>query len=221
MDLEIRNTLDRFRRDLINIFENRLIDIVIYGSVIRGGFDSNTSDIDFLSIIHGELSLKDICDITELHKKYRKEDDWVSLLEGRYIGIKDYTCINGYYVGTSKKGWKVMTEIGYGDLESAMILDSYESLMKIDLVNKLLHFTREGIVKEIRNQINDFIENDLLSNDKKYTNYTVITACRSLYTYLENGFISKVDVIPWMKENHFEVDFNNPGMVLNKIKDMI
>jgi predicted nucleotidyltransferase len=217
----VKETVNTFKSRLHKDFGERLIDIIIYGSVVRGGFNENSSDIDFLVIIQGGLSVNDMKLITKLHLKYRQSNTLLRLLEGRYIGIQNDNFINGYYLGTNQNGWKPINDLGFGSIESAMILDAYDSVFYKDTIVNLLHVSWDQIVKEIRNQVDEFLSNDLIGINETYTRYALVTASRSLYTFKEYGFISKNEAIKWMKERHFELDFSNPIHVLTKIKNII
>ncbi len=221
MQKSIERVIGIFRNDLEKLFRNRVIDIIIYGSVISGGFNSGTSDIDFIVIIEDALSSEDINTIKKLHIQYRQNSNLERLLEGRYAGLQNDKFINGYYVGTDQKGWRPIDRLGFDNIESAMILDDYESLYKKQIITKLLHFTWVSIENEIRNQIDGFIYNDLLGVNETYTNYALVTASRSLYTFLYRKFISKVDAVEWIGDKYFEMDYNNPKYFLSKIKEMV
>ncbi len=218
---DIRKTIDSFKVQLHKDFGDRLIDIIIYGSVIRGGFDENSSDIDFIVLVKDKLSTKDMKVIERLHLKYRQSETLLRLLEGRYLGLKNEKFVNGFYVGTNQKGWKPIDELGFDSIESAMILDDYISLFKEHTLIKLLHVNWNEITTEIRRQIESFLSNELLGESVSYTRYALTTASRSLYTYIKAGFVSKLEVEDWMIENYFEIDESNPKVFLSKIKAIV
>lgn len=218
MNETVRNVVEKFNLDLTGIFGNRLLDIIVYGSSVRGGFSIETSDIDFIVLIENDLSNIDQENIQNLHIEYRNSESVVSLLEGRYIGLVNDKFSNGYYVGTNPKGWKPINQLGFGDLESAMILDKYESIYKTDLLNNLIFFDWNEVCKEIRYQLNEFLTNDMLLSNEAYKRYALVTAARSLYTFTTRGFISKLDAHDWIAKNYFDVDYKNPVKFLNSVK---
>lgn len=197
------------------------MDIVIYGSVIRGGFNSKKSDIDFIVFFNEELTEVDMHKIKEMHTEYRMSKKLLSLLEGRYIAIYNTRFVNGYYVGTNVQGWKPIFEIGFDSLESAMILDSYLSLYETNTISKVLHFDWIEIRNQICMQIEEFINNELLLSDEKYKEYALITAARSLYTYLESGFISKNEARQWIEHNFLKINYQKPRECLYRIREII
>ncbi|MGD9909897.1 MAG: nucleotidyltransferase domain-containing protein [Candidatus Izemoplasmatales bacterium] len=221
MNLAIKKTLDKFQKDLKERFDRKIIDIVIYGSVIRGGFNSKKSDIDFIVFLNEELTEVDIVKIKELHAEYRMTRNLLSLLEGRYIAIDNNRFVNGYYVGTNVKGWKQLTETGFNDIEVAMILDSYLSLFMTNTISKLLHFDWIEIRNQICMQIEGFLNNELLLSDEGFKKYALITAARSLYTYLESGFISKNRAQQWIEHNFLKIDYQKPRECLIRIREII
>jgi len=210
-----------FKKDIEKYFGNRVIDIIIYGSVVRGGFNSKRSDIDFLVIIDNPLIYEDIVWIKNLHTKYRNGRKLQSLLEGRYIGFIENKFSNGYNVGTKPNGWKKLSVIGYDNIESAMILDCHESLYGLDIVTWILNFNWTDINKQIHEQIDSFINSDLLLSNEKYKEYALITAARSLYTYTQKGFISKAKAKIWIEHNYLILEKNNPKECLVKIKTLL
>ncbi|MBU1093602.1 MAG: nucleotidyltransferase domain-containing protein [Firmicutes bacterium] len=218
MNEVVKNVVEQFNKDLSGIFGNRLLEIIIYGSSVRGGFCPDSSDIDFIVLIKSELSNDDQMKIQNLHTQYRKSKSIVSLFEGRYIGLENDKVTSGYYVGTNPKGWKPIHNLGFGDLESAMILDSYKAIYKTDLLNSLINFDWNVVYKEISFQLDEFLTNDLLLINEAYKKYALITAARSLYTYTMKGFISKLDVHDWIKNNYIDIDYGNPIMFLKNVK---
>ncbi len=196
----IMNLITKFNSDLQNLFGNRIIDIILYGSFVRGDFNPNSSDVDFLVFIEGKLSKKDIQRLRTLHEQYRECDTLMRLLEGRYIGIVNIEMVNGYYLGTSKSGWKELFTLGFDPIESGMILDKYVSYNNHTIINQFLTLDWSTIKKQIKIQYDDLVNHKLFLEDKGYTNYALITCARSLYTYTRLGFISKVEAISWIQE---------------------
>jgi len=221
MRIVLKKAISTFKIDLDKIFKSRVIDVILYGSVIRGGFNLISSDIDFIVLLEGKLSQKDVTKIEGLHLSYRQSDSLVRLLEGRYAGLQNNRFVNGYYIGTNPKGWKPIDKFGFDNLESAMILDAYESLNHNQTIKSMLHFSWDKIKIEILNQIDGFIKNNLLTENESYKNYALVTASRSLYTFLNRKFISKSNAAKWIADNYFEIDHNNPIFCLSKIKELI
>lgn len=221
LNIAIKKTLYKFQKDLKKRFDKKIVDIVIYGSVIRGGFNSKESDIDFIVFLNEQLTEVDIVRIKEMHTEYRMTRKLLSLLEGRYIAIDNTSFVNGYYVGTYVKGWKPLLETGFNDIESAMILDSYMSLYGTNTISMLLHFDWIEIKNQISMQIEEFTNNELLLSDEGFKKYALITAARSLYTYLESGFISKKGAQQWIEHNFLKIDYQKPREFLIRIREII
>lgn len=217
----VEKTISQFNNDLKVLFESRITDIIIYGSVVRGGFNKNRSDIDFIVILKDEITIMDIESIEGLHRKYRATKNLTSILEGRYLGLTNNVFVNGYYVGTNPKGWKQISEIGFENIESAMILDCYMTLYDSNILPSIIEYDWIKVHEEIVNQIDEFIDNDLLSDNQRFVEYALSTSARSLYTYKEDAFISKQKALKWIEHNYMILDYNNPKESLNKIRNLL
>ncbi|MCF7924284.1 MAG: nucleotidyltransferase domain-containing protein [Candidatus Izimaplasma sp.] len=217
----VEKAISKFNNDLKVLFGSRVIDIIIYGSVVRGGFNKNRSDIDFIVFLKDEITTVDAKSIIELHKKYRSIGKLTSLLEGRYLGLVDNKFINGFYVGTNPEGWINIDEIGFSNIESAMILDCYMTLYDSNILPSIIEYDWIKVHEEIVNQIDKFIDNDLLSDNQRFVEYALITSARSLYTYKEDAFISKQKALKWIEHNYMILDYNNPKESLNKIRNLL
>lgn len=218
---KMNDVLFQFQKNLENIFEDRCIDIYIYGSVARGSFSDSSSDIDFLVFVDRELTSKDINQIILLHQNYRQSNELLRLLEGRYFSVFEKKISNGYYVGTNPMGWHELLDINLGKLEIAMILDCYISLLDTRIIFDYLKFEWKEVKKEIKSQINGFLNNNLLEVDKGYTEYAVVASARSLYTYANQNFISKRESVIWVKENYNINIANNPREYIAEINRIL
>lgn len=197
----VSQTCSRFKDDINNLFKNRIIDVVIYGSAKRGDFIEGKSDIDFLAFVDGEITPSDIEDIKVYHRTLRESSNLLlEYIEGRYVSLdKESNIINGYYVGTDEKGWKEINEIGYGPVESAMILDSCIEIEQSGILESILKVEWDKIEDEIICTINSFINNPV--NNIGWISFALMVAIRSFYTIEEVGFISKRGAIDWIRKN--------------------
>ena len=208
---------DRFKSDLLHLFDKRLIDIVFYGSIIKGDFDEEKSDIDFIVFIKNILSHHDIESIIKLHKNYRTVSSISRLLEGRYIGIDNKKMINGYYIGTKQKGWKEISTLGFDSIEMGMILDCYTSLLKTKVVEEHLICDWERIKQDILIQLKELKNHNLFGVNKVYTDYALVTSARTVYTHINKGFLTKKEAVIWIQDNGVNFDLNYPVKTIKEI----
>lgn len=106
-------------------FPERVYALSLYGSLALGGFVEHTSDIDFLTVMVGQISEDDQLAIKTLHQKLRRVDPWISRLDGEYAeldqieaGELDTPCLfvaDGSLAGRreiSKAGWLTLVQRG-------------------------------------------------------------------------------------------------------------
>ena len=135
MKQHYRELLQSFERDLNSIENVNVLDIVLYGSTMTGDYIEGRGDIDFLVLLEKKVTEKQRELIFSLHEKYRSKDSMFAQLEGTYYVFNNSNnLINGVYVGTSRKGWKVIDTVIHGDVEQGMILNNYGTInSKINL----------------------------------------------------------------------------------------
>ncbi|MFK5884111.1 MAG: nucleotidyltransferase domain-containing protein, partial [Candidatus Izemoplasma sp.] len=217
----VKQSFQCFENEVNKIFCDRVINIVVYGSAIRGDFIEGKSDIDFLVFVDGKLTQEDMSLLENYHQSSREISELlIKYIEGRYIGLdKEQNMINGYYVGTNPKGWIAINEIGYGYVESAMILDSYLEFGKTQILESVLKVDWVKIEQEIIDTINEFINNP--SNDISWISHALMTSIRSLYTFKENGFISKLGALDWITKFPKYAKYSTINKILYKYTDHI
>lgn len=106
-------------------FPERVYALSLYGSLALGGFVEHTSNIDFLTVMVGQISGDDQFAIKTLHQKLRRVDPWISRLNGEYAeldqieaGELDTPCLfvaDGSLAGrreVSKAGWLTLVQCG-------------------------------------------------------------------------------------------------------------
>jgi len=221
MLVQIKYTINKFNLDLKKLFSNRLLDIVIYGSTVRGGFCEQSSDIDFIVFVDDIISKKDKKFIISLHEKYRQSTGSEHLLEGKYIGIKDLKMSNGYYIGTSRSGWKEINKFNSDYIEQAMILDCYCSNYDSGFLQNVIISDFDKVNSEILKQIDSFIAMDILGKNTGFAEYACVAAAKSLYTFINKGFLSKQDAQIWLEKDFFPIDYENAFGYMKKIKSLI
>jgi predicted nucleotidyltransferase len=191
--LEIIKT---FEEDLNIILGYRVIDIILYGSAITGDFITGKGDVDFIVFVKGNITRIQETEIYELHEKYRNTKTLFNQLEGTFYTLNNQCFIDGgIYVGTSRKGWKRISEIIHGDIDQGMILQDYESLKsEIDLED-FFALDLSKIFYEIAITTSEFLRLMKELKDVEFNIYAIQTTARNLFTLRRKKFASKSDSI--------------------------
>ncbi len=106
-------------------FPERVYALSLYGSLALGGFVKRTSDIDFVTVMVGQISEDDQLVIRTLHRALCHVSRWASRLDGEYVeldqieaGELDTPCLfvaDGSLAGrreVSKAGWLTLLQCG-------------------------------------------------------------------------------------------------------------
>lgn len=71
---DINIVLNYYLNHIKEILGNHFIGMYLYGSLATGGFDKNTSDIDFIVITNAEISKSKFLQLHALHKIFSSSD---------------------------------------------------------------------------------------------------------------------------------------------------
>ncbi len=83
---DINAVLHDFQRQIAAILGSQMISMYIYGSLALGDFDPATSDLDFIVITDGGISVERFAALQTMHARFTASDSaWASMLEAAYI----------------------------------------------------------------------------------------------------------------------------------------
>ncbi len=84
----IRRIMKALTDGLVTILGSRLVAVYVGGSAASGDFQEATSDVDFLVVTRGRLSMEDALAIKLLHQDLLREDPFAVRLEGDYAPLE-------------------------------------------------------------------------------------------------------------------------------------
>lgn len=106
-------TMQVFAEHLQGILADKLLSVVLFGSVVLGDFTPGKGDLDFLVAVQDELSDDDCACIFALHDRLRTGEMGALAvqLEGTYYPpalLRDpqHGAGRGCYIGTGRRGWR-------------------------------------------------------------------------------------------------------------------
>lgn len=199
MEEQVLNTVKIFKEEITNILKRKILDIIIFGSSVRGDFIEGKGDIDFLVFLNKKLTKEETDLLINLHHEYRQKTTLFKQLEGCYYNIDvNYNVTKGLYVGTNENNWREVNTLLSNHIESAFIRDAYLSLNETHLVENIFSIHWDLVKKDITDQMEYFMNDISNSNDVSYLLYLVKTSARSLYTLKKQKFISKNKALEWL-----------------------
>lgn len=80
----VRSTMHALAKELLSVLGDRLVGVYLGGSAATGDFCASSSDLDFLVITEGPLSMEDLLAIQMVHRDLLKQYPYAARLEGDY-----------------------------------------------------------------------------------------------------------------------------------------
>ena len=91
---DINRLLEELLISIRKILGKKLVGLYLYGSLVWGDFDYDTSDIDLLAALISDLSLKEFSALEEMHEGFSKKyKNWNDRIEVQYLsshGLKTF-----------------------------------------------------------------------------------------------------------------------------------
>jgi len=173
-DAQLNLTLELFLRMTKDFFEDRLISVILYGSILFDDLAPGYGDLDFLAVIDDDLSDEELQQLIELRKPLRSGDYGImaKMIEGAFLPRRmlnpDITG-KAFWWGTSgERAWD-SNQLGWF----------------------VLHVIRErGIIiygDDIRQQIL-VVSNETLREE-------LLMACSSIREHAKDGSIYSIDYL--------------------------
>ena len=193
--VHLRSVLGSYVDALHESFPEHVYALSLYGSLALGDFVERSSNIDFLTVMVGQISEDDQLAIKTLHQKLRHLDSWASRLDGEYAeldqietGELDTPCLfvaDGRLAGrreVSKTDWLTLIQCGIsviGPEPAAFIPDVPWADLEREMCNNL------GIYWAPK------ADTLWLFLSSAWVAFAVLTLCRILYTMDRHTVTSK------------------------------
>ena len=211
---EIGALLERFRAGLDDLLGVRLLALYVYGSLARGGFDPDRSDIDMLAVLDTSLTEEEGRALERLHRNlvaepFRRWDDRIEVQYAHREGLRRFRD-SPFRMANISPGepfhfiradrawtcnWYFAQEDGLTLLERGVtrtgITDPPVSVQEfVDAVRDSVAAWRQNVQNTRRS--------------RPYQGYAILTLSRALYTVATGRQISKPAAMEWVCETHPE-----------------
>ena len=206
--------------EFINIFKekileniNNIIGIYIFGSLVYGGFDEKSSDIDLQVITKALLNEEEMEKIKNVHKEIIEINKiWGKRLEVSYTPLFMFkekvipVIPRPYYNG------KFYEKAGYGNewiINNYLILNYGQKIYGEDF-KTLLNYeisidnVKKSCVKDFYKEWNPKIKDEKWLLDYKNQAYIILNICRIIYTIKNNKIGNKLESAKWVKEKYIK-----------------
>jgi predicted nucleotidyltransferase len=203
----INALLDLILSRMQTILGNKLIGLYIFGSLVTGDFDYDSSDIDLIAATSTELDEEEIERLKLLHQDIAlQEKTWDDRIEVGYISVENLkksqphfqialiSPDEPFHVTEADAAWIINR---YVLREKGLTLFGPPPETLVDPISQeeLMHAVQE-FIQEWR----EWIKNIEVIYPRKYQAYAILTACRALYTCRQGKFVSKKQAALWAEQ---------------------
>ncbi len=204
---DINELLELLLARMQGILGKKLIGLYIFGSLVTGDFDYESSDIDLVAALSADLDEKELESIKMMHADIAlTHKEWDDRIEAGYISIANLkkatlSCKialispgEPFHVKETENDWiinrYVLREKGrtlFGPAPKTLV----DPIAKEDLMQAF-----QELMKEWR----EWIKHTEVMRSRNYQAYVILTMCRALYTFKTGEFVSKKQAASWAEK---------------------
>jgi predicted nucleotidyltransferase len=199
----IDEILNQLLSEIQEVLGGKLLGLYLYGSLVSGDFDHDTSDLDVLAVIASDLDEKEAADLKQMHEELaRQNPKWEDRIEVQYFSAEG---LETFRTQSSKMG-----NISPG--EPFHIIDSgIEWLINWYFVreNDVILFgpsshqfiapiSKEDYMQAVRDLAQKWTERIKKTKTSWLgQSYAILTLCRALYSHANGEQVSKRKAAEW------------------------
>lgn len=195
-------------RDVRAILGDRLVGLYLYGSLSSGGFDPDSSDVDFLVVTDGGLDESDLDALRRMHEELARSGlPYATELEGSYIPAR---ALRKYDPDDSRH-----PSIGI-DWDFGIISHGHQWVLEAELVRTrgvrvagpppaslIDPATPDELRDAVLHVLRDFWSKQLDRAEwlrpRNYQAFAILTMCRAMYTVEHGKVVSKPEAARWAR----------------------
>jgi predicted nucleotidyltransferase len=197
-DPRLNLTLELFLRMIGDFFGERLVSVVLYGSVVFDDLAPGYGDLDFLAVVDDNLSEETCRDLIELRKPLRGRDSGMhsKMIEGAFLPRKMLNPINtgkAFWWGTSSERPWESNQLGW--LVLHVIRERGLVIWGEDIRNEIPAASREALIGDVRMACKSMREQG--RGGSIHSVDWLLTAARLLLWLKEGRLSSKSEAADW------------------------
>lgn len=204
---ELNAVLHELASSLDRVLGDSLVGVYLHGSLAVGDFDEKDSDVDFLVVIKGELSAKQVAALQQMHGELHDLDShWAKHLEGSYLPRS--LLARPETVGVTPlwyldNGWRELTQSVHDHSWVVFwILHRYGLTVAGPEAKALFgpvpaDRLRREVLAVMKNWGGDMRKDPAMIGSVWYQSFTVISFCRMLQTLRTGEIHSKKTAVHW------------------------
>lgn len=203
----INNLLVLLLSRMQKILGDKLIGLYLFGSLVTGDFDYDSSDIDLIGATATELDEDDVEQLKLMHQNIALQDKtWDNRIEVGYISVENLKKSQSHFqialispgepfhVTKADSAW-IINRYVLREKGITLFGPSPETLVDPISQEELIQAMQE-IIKEWR----EWIKYTELIHRREYQAFAILTMCRALYTCRHGKFVSKKQAAIWAEQ---------------------
>lgn len=207
---EVNEIIEQVLKNAEAILQSNFLGMYLHGSLATGGFDSKSSDIDFVVVTKDRISDVSIEALKESYAQFFSiGNKWARALEGTYIPQKEfrryqpsdgpYVCVHeeNFYLAHHESHWVIQRHVLR---KQGVVMAGPDPITLIDFVSP------EDLKRAVKSFLREWWAPTLQESERlekrDYQVYAVLTMCRALFS-LETGEVASKPVSArWVQIAH-------------------
>ncbi len=202
---EVNNLLDELLKNMQNILGDKLVGLYLYGSLVWGDFDLNTSDIDLLAAVSSDISEQEFEGLKKMHDVFvDKHKMWNDRIEVRYISLLALQTFKvksspAVTISTGEPFHRI--EVGNHWLMNWYMVREKGVILYGPAPNTIIEpITKAEFIESVQDHARSWSEWIKNMRRRKAQAYAILTMCRALYAYRNGEQSSKKQAALWAKK---------------------
>ncbi len=203
---DIQRLLENLQLQIRQIFQDRLVGVYLYGSLVAGDFDYDSSDIDLLVVISSLITSVEFEALRIVHRKFASENPaWDDRIDAVYLpvtALQKFRSEKSPIVISPGEPFHVREGEALKDwLQNwYLVRESGITLFGLPPAEVIPPITRGEFIAAVRKYAAEVNEREYQKMDRKGQAYAILTMCRALYTYRNGKQASKRQAAQWAQE---------------------
>lgn len=188
------------------VLGEKLVGMYIFGSLVTGDFDYETSDIDTVITTSSDINEKELENLKKMHQEIAaKNKQWAGRIEVGYISQDNLRRYDPEY----KQALISPGEpLHFRTVDSDWIINRYMLREKgiavygpqpDTVIEPISKEELKQAVKDLTQIWNEWITHIEVMRPRKYQAYSILTMCRHLYAFRNVDIVSKREATEWVK----------------------
>lgn len=199
---EINDLLNRLTDDIRRSLNHSLVGLYLYGSLVTGDFDRESSDVDLLAVVRSSVGGDDFDRLDRMHERFVEDHPaWEDRIEVAYVSapaLREFKTETSqiavvspgepFHFKEAGKDWLINWYM-VRELDVALFGPSSRSLIP--------EISKAEFVEAVRDQSEDWAEWVYRMRRRGEQSYAVLTMCRALYACTHGEQASKKRAALW------------------------